>query len=94
MTLHSQYLRVFPTPGVEGTKHLPPGTVAVVSTARTLCLVGTAACGATLGLIGKAFRFEELLFPSAKSEGSSTIGTLDRLFLKTHRMTSSFRNSS
>ncbi|MFC1932189.1 hypothetical protein ACFLXU_00965 [Chloroflexota bacterium] len=38
-----RYFRVFPTPGVEGTKHSPPGTVAVASTVRTLRFVGSAA---------------------------------------------------
>jgi hypothetical protein len=93
-TLHSQHFRVFTTPGVEGTKRLPLGTVAVVTTAGTLCLVGTAACGATPRLIGEAFRLIELLFTSGKSEGSSTIGTSDRLVLKTHWLTSSLRDSS
>ena len=87
-----RYFRVFPAPGVEGTNHSPFGTVAVVSLARTLCLVGPAACRATLRLVGKAFRLEELLFPSAESEGSPTIGTSDWLVLKTHWMTSSLQN--
>ena len=89
-----RYFRVFPAPGVEGTKHSPLRTVAIVSTARTVCFVGSAACGTTLRLIGKAFRLEELLFPSAESEGSPTIGTLDRFVLKTHWMTSFLRNFS
>ena len=72
------------TPGVEGTKLLQPGIVAAASTVRTSCLVGAAACGAPLGLIGEAFRFEELLFPGAKGEGSATIGTSDGLVVKTH----------
>jgi hypothetical protein len=41
---------------------LPPG----FSTLRT-----------TLGLLGKAFRCEEFLFPNSESEASSTIGTMD-----------------
>ena len=38
-----RYFRVFSTPGVEGTKHSPPGTVAVVSTVGTLCFFGSTA---------------------------------------------------
>jgi hypothetical protein len=82
------------TPGAEGTKHLQPGTVAAAPTVRTSRLVGTAACGAPLGLIAKAFRFEELLLPGAKGKGSATIGTSDGLVVKTHWMTSSSRNFS
>lgn len=90
MTLRSCCFRVFTTLGVEGTKCLPPGTVAAVTTAGAFCLVITAACGATLGLIGKAFSLEVVLFTSTESESSSTIGAPDRLVLKTHRMTSFF----
>jgi hypothetical protein len=79
---------------VEGKKRLPLGTVAVISTAGTLRFFGSTARGATLRLIGKAFGLEELLFPSAESEGSSTIGTLDRLVLETHWMTSYLWNFS
>ncbi len=68
--------------------------MAVVFAIGTLRFVGSTACGTTLRLIGKTFRLEELLFPSAEGEGSSTIGTLDRLVLKTHWMTSSLRNFS
>ena len=89
-----RYFRVFPTQGVEGANHSSLGTVAVVSTVRTLRLVGSAACGATFRLIGKAFRLVELLFPSVENEGSPTIGTSDRLVLKTHWMTSSLWNYS
>jgi hypothetical protein len=34
------------------------------------------------------------LFPSAETKGGSTIGTLDRLVLKTHWVTSSLLNLS
>ena len=66
----------------------------MVSTAGTLRFVGSTARGTTLGLIGKAFGFEELLFPGAESEGSPTIGTLYRFVLETHWITSSLRNFS
>jgi hypothetical protein len=62
---------------VEGKKHLPLGIVAVVFAIGTLRFVGSTACGTTLRLISKTFRLEELLFPSAEGECSSTIGTLD-----------------
>ena len=74
---------------VEGKKHLPLGTVAVVSTVGTLCFVGSTAWGTTLRLIGKASRSPELLFPSAESEGSPTIGVPEGPALQTHWMTSS-----
>jgi hypothetical protein len=45
--------------------------------------------GTALGLFGKAFRLEKLLFLSAENESSSTIGTLYGLVLKTYWMTSS-----
>jgi hypothetical protein len=69
---------------VEGTKHSPLGTLAVVSAVGTLRFFSSPARGTALRLIGKAFRLEELLFPSAEGKGSSTIGTLDRFVLKTH----------
>jgi len=62
--------------------------------ATTLLLPGFSALRATPGLVGKAFRRKKLLFPSGKSEGSSTIGTLNRLVLKAHWMTSFFKNFS
>jgi len=77
---------------VEGTKHLPLGTLAVVSAIGTLRFVGSTARGTALWLISKAFRLEKLLFPGAESECSPTIGTLDRLALKTHWMASSLLN--
>jgi len=69
-------------------------TIAIVAVSVLSCFPSLTAFGATPRLIGKAFRLEELLFPSAESEGSPTIGTLDRLVLKVHWMTSSLLNFS
>ena len=44
---------------------------------------------APLGFVGVAFRPEKFLVFSAEVERGAAIGTLDRLILKTHRMTSS-----
>ena len=55
-----RYFSIFPTQGVEGADDSSLGPVAVVYTVRMLCLVGSAVCGAMLGLIGKAFRSDEL----------------------------------
>ena len=52
---------------------------------------GLSALTTTAGLVGQAFGGKELLFPGGKSEGSPTIGTLNRLILKTHWMTSFFK---
>jgi hypothetical protein len=52
--------------------------------------LGFSALGTTPGLVGQTFRLKELLLPSGKSEDNSAIGTLNRLVLKTHWMTSFF----
>ena len=59
--------------------------------ATTLLSLGFSALRTTPGLVGKTLRRKELLFPGTKSERRSTIGTLDRLVLKTHWMTSFFK---
>ncbi len=74
-------------------EHLASGPVAVAIISVTLCFPCFAACGTALGLVSIAFSLEELLFLSAEGEGSPTIGTLERLVLKTHQMTSSLLNS-
>jgi hypothetical protein len=56
----------------------------------TLLSPGFSALGTTPGLVGQTFRRKELLLPSGKSEDNSAIGTLNRLVLKTHWMTSFF----
>ena len=81
------YFGLFTTLGTYYGEHSALGSVARISVTRFL--PGLAACGAALGLISIAFRLEELLFLGAESEVSPTIGTLKRLILKTHRMTSS-----
>jgi len=73
--------------GAYGREHLALGPVAAIPV--TLCFPVFAALGTALGLISIAFRLEELLFLSAESEGSPTIGTLELLVLKAHWMTSS-----
>jgi hypothetical protein len=67
-------------------EHLTPtaGTAA-----GTLRLPGLSARGTPLGLIGIALGLEKLLLLSAEVKGSSAIGTLNGLVLKSHWMTSS-----
>ena len=71
--------------------YLPPGSgpVAVVAISVTLYLPCCAAPRTALWIVGIAFRCEKLLLLSTESEGSPAIGTLNRLVLKTHWMTSS-----
>jgi hypothetical protein len=67
--------------------HLATGTAI-----RAPVLVGfpcLTACGAALGFVFKTFGLVKLLFLSAECEGSSAIGALDGLVLKSHWMTSS-----
>jgi hypothetical protein len=56
----------------------------------TLWSLGFSALWTTPGLVGQTFRRKELLLPGGKSEENSTIGTLNRLVMKTHWMTSFF----
>jgi hypothetical protein len=70
-------------------KHLTPLSIARATVSVALCFPCLAARGTALGLIGVALRLEELLVLSAEGKGSPAIGTLDRLVLKTHWMTSS-----
>jgi len=72
-----RYFGVFATLGTCCGEHLTLGPVAVATTSVTFCLPGFAACGTALRLISVAFRLEELLFLSAESESSPTIGTLE-----------------
>ena len=87
------YFGVFAALSTYCGKHLALGPVAIAATSGTLCFPCLAARGTALRLIGVAFRFEKLLLFSAEGEGSPTIGTLERLVLKTHWMTSSLLNS-
>ena len=80
---------VFATLGAYCGEHLASGAVAVATISVTCCFPRFATWGTALGLVGIAFRLEELLFLSTEREGSSTIGTLERLVLKAHWMTSS-----
>ena len=84
-----RYFGVFATLGAHCGECLPLGPVAVATIAVTLCLSCLAAWETSLRLINIALRREELLLLSTEGEGSPTIGTLDRLVQKTHRMTSS-----
>ena len=67
-------------------KHLAGGAVASVS--GTLRLPGLATRRTALWVVGIAPGRKEFLLVSAESEGSSAVGTLDGLILKTHWMTS------
>ena len=78
------YFGVFAALGAYCRKHLAWGPVAVATISVSLCLPCLATRGTALGLISIALRLKKLLFLSAESEGSPTIGTLDRLVLKTH----------
>ena len=84
---------IFTTLGAYCGEHLPRGPVSVATITITLGFPGLAACGTALGLVSKAFGLEEFLFLSGKGEGSATVGTLERLILETHRMTSSLLSS-
>jgi len=79
---HERYFGFLATLGTYYREHLSPVTVATTSV--TLCFPGLAACWTALRLVSIAFRGEELLFPSAESEGSSAIGTLERFVLEAH----------
>jgi len=83
------YLSILTALGAFYREHLPLGSVARATVSITLCFSCLATGGAALGLIGIASGLERLLLPSAEGKGSPTIGTLDRLVLKTHWMTSS-----
>jgi hypothetical protein len=83
------YLGVFAAVSAYRGKHFASGSIAIIAgTPRALCFPRLAARKTALGLIGVASGLEELLLISAEGEGSLTIGTLDRLVLKLHWMTS------
>ncbi len=88
-----RYFGLFATLGAYCGEHLPRGPVSVATITITLGFPGLAACGTALGLVSKAFGLEEFLFLSGKGESSATVGTLERLILETHRMTSSLLSS-
>ena len=67
-------------------KHLARGAVASVSI--TLRLPGLTTRRTALWVVGIAPGRKEFLLVSTESEGSSAVGTLDGLILKTHWMTS------
>ena len=83
-----RYLGILAALGTFYREHLPLGSVTRATVSITLCFSCLAARGAAPGLIGIAFRLEKLLLLSAEGKGSPAIGTLDRLVLKTHWMTS------
>jgi hypothetical protein len=94
ITRLKRYFGVFAAVGACCRKHLAWGPVAVATVSVSLCLPCLAAWGTALWLISIAPRFKKLLFPGAEGEGSPTIGTLERLVLKTHWMTSFLRDFS
>ena len=87
ITRLKRYFGVFAALGAYCRKHLASGAIVAVSI--TLCLPCLTARRTALWLISIALRLEKLLFLSAESKCSPTIGTLDRLVLKNHWMTSS-----
>jgi hypothetical protein len=80
---------VFTALGTYRREHLAPLVITGPATSIAFLFPGLAARRAALGLIGIAPGLEELLFFSAEGERGATIGTLERLFLKSHWMTSS-----
>jgi len=88
------YLSILTALGAFYWEHLPLGSVARATVSITLSFPRLATGGAALGLIGVALRLEELLVFNAEGKGSPAVGTLDRLLLKTHWMTSSLQNFS
>ena len=80
---------ILATLGAYRGEHLPWGPVAITAISVAIGLPGLAACWTALGLVSKAFGLEEFLFLSAEGEASPTVGTLESLVLKIHRMTSS-----
>jgi hypothetical protein len=56
-----------------------------------LLFPGFSALRTTLGLVGKTFGRKKPLLLGSKGEDRTTNGTLDRLVLKTHWMTSLFQ---
>ena len=76
-------------------QHRSTGVASPATTRATLLLfLGLSAVRATPGVVGQTFGRKESSLPGSKGEGGSTIGTLDRLILKTHGMTSSLSSFS
>jgi len=76
-------------------QHCPAGVAGpATGRATTLLSLGFSALRTTPGLVGQTFGRKKLLFPGREIEDSSAIGTLDRLVLKTHWMTSYLLNLS
>jgi len=88
-----RYFGILTALGTYGGEHLASRPVAVAIVSGTLCLPRLTAWKTALWLIGIAFGRKKFLFLSAESEDSPTIGTLDRLILKSHWMSSSLLNS-
>ena len=82
-----RHLGVFAALGAYYGEHLPLGPVAVIPV--TACLPCPATRRTALGLIGIAFRSEELLLFSAEGKSSPAISALKWFVLKIHWMTSS-----
>jgi hypothetical protein len=66
--------------------------VAAMRTAALLSL-GLPALGTAPGVVGKAFRRVELLFPNSEVESSPAIGAKNRFVCEAHGMASSLANS-
>jgi len=80
------YFGVLTALGADRRVHL--ACLAAATGTVSLGFSGLSAVRAPLGLIGVAFRLEELLLRSAEGKRSPAIGTLECLILKTQRMTS------
>ena len=68
--------------GERDKKDLQPRGAVAVAVIITSGFIAPATRGATLGLVGEAFRLEELLFSGGEGKCSPAISTLDRLVLK------------
>ena len=82
-----RYFGVFATLGTDYGKHLAGSPVAAIPEALRLPRLATR--WTALGLIGVSSGLKKLLLFCAVDEGFPTIGTLNRLVLKTHWTTSS-----
>ena len=84
-----RYFRILATLGTYRGKHLPLWSITITAASLAFQLPCLPTFGTTLGLVGVASQLEKLLVLSGEGKGVSAIGTLERLVLEIHRMTSS-----